>query len=116
LQTVLMLVIVVVISIAALIPGQTHVALGAELLVIAVGYSAGLVLTSRRSMPARDEPRAWLIGRLVVLGIGAIPLLAGAMSLLVETGGGLYWIAAEIGGAIGGGVTNAWVLLVEIQR
>ena len=116
LQTVLMLLIVVVISIVALIPGQDHVALGAELLVIAVGYTAGLVLTSRRSMPTRDQPRAWLVGRLVMLGIGALPLLVGAFSVLAEAGGGLYWIGAGVVGAIGGGVTNAWVLLVEIHR
>jgi uncharacterized membrane protein YoaK (UPF0700 family) len=116
LQTVLMLLIVLVISIVALIPGQDHVALGVELLVVAVGYSAGLVLTSRRNLPARDQPRAWLIGRLGLLGIGAVPLLVGGFSVLAEAGGGLYWIGAGVVGAIGGGVANAWVLLVEIQR
>jgi modulator of FtsH protease len=116
LQTVLMLVIVVVISIAALIPGQTHEALGAELLVIAVGYGTGLVLTARRSLPDRDQPRSWLVGRVLLLSLGAVPLLVGALSLLADAGGGLYWIAAAVVGAVVGGVANAWVLLVEIQR
>jgi uncharacterized membrane protein YoaK (UPF0700 family) len=116
LQTVLMLVIVVVISIVALIPGQDHVALGVELLVVAVGYAAGLVLTSRRSTPTRRQPRAWLVGRLVLLGFGAVPLLVGAFSVLAESEGGLCWIGAGVVGAIGGGVANAWFLLLEIQR
>jgi hypothetical protein len=116
LQTVFMLLIVVVISIAALIPGQDHVALGVELLVIAVGYSFGLALTSRRSMPTRDQPLTWLVGRLILLGIGAVPFLVGAFSVLGESGGGLYWVGAGIVGAIAGGVANAWVLLVEIHR
>jgi hypothetical protein len=116
LQTVLMLLIVVVISIVALLPGQDHVALGVELLVVATGYLAALVLTSRGSLPTRDQPRTWLVGRLVLLGLGAVPLLVGAFSVLAESGGGLYWIGAGIVGAIGGGVANAWVLLVEIQR
>jgi hypothetical protein len=116
LQTLLMLAIVVAISIVGLIPGQDRAALGVELLVVAVGYTAGLVLTSRSNMPTREEPRGWLIGRVVLLGIGAVPLLIGAVSVLAEAGGGLYWIAAGILGAIAGGVTNAWVLLVEIQR
>lgn len=116
LQTVLMLMIVVVASIVALIPGQDHVALGVELLVVTIGYTAGLVLTSRRSMPTRDQPRAWLVGRLILLGLGAVPLLIGAFSVLAESGGGLYWIVAGVAGAIGGGVANAWVLLVEIHR
>jgi modulator of FtsH protease len=116
LQTVLMLLIVVVISIVVLIPGQEHVALGIELLGIACCYTAGLALTFRRSMPGRDQPLGWLVGRLFVLGIGAVPLLVGALSVLAESGGGLYWIGAGVIGAILGGVTNAWVLLVEIQR
>jgi hypothetical protein len=116
LQTLLMLAIVVAISIVGLIPGQDRVALGVELLVVAVGYAAALVLTSRRNMPTREEPRAWLIGRLALLGIGAVPLLVGAVSVLADAGGGLYWIVAGILGAIAGGVANAWVLLVEIQR
>lgn len=116
LQTVLMLLIVVVISIVGLIPGQSQAALGIELLVVAACYTAGLALTSRSSLPARDQPRSWLVGRVVVLSLGAVPLLVGALSVLVESGGGLYWIAAGIAGSIGGGVTNAWVLLVEIQR
>jgi hypothetical protein len=116
LQTVLMLLIVVVISIVALLPGQDHIALGVELLVVGAGYVAALVLTSRGSLPTRDQPRTWLVGRLFMLGLGAVPLLVGAFSVLAESGGGLYWIGAGIVGAIGGGVANAWVLLVEIQR
>jgi len=115
-QTVLMLLIVVVISIVALLPGQDHVALGIELAVVTTVYWAGLTLTSRSSISANGNPRSWLIGRLLVLALGAVPLLVGSISVMVEAGGGLYWIAAGIVGAIAGGVTNAWVLLVEIQR
>lgn len=116
LQTVLMLLIVVVISIVALMPGQDHVAVGVELLVVASAYAAGLVRTFGATRPSGDQPRSWLIGRVLLLGLGAVPLLVGALSLLAESGGGFYWIAAGVIGAIGGGVTNAWVLLVEIQR
>lgn len=116
LQTVLMLAIIVLVAIVGLIPGQDQVALGIELLVVAAFYSAGLVFTARRSLPAREDPRSWLVGRVLVLSLGAVPLLVGAVSVLAESGGGLYWIAAGIVGAIFGGITNAWVLLVEIQR
>ncbi len=116
LQTVVMLGIVVVISILALIPGQSHVALGAELLVIAVGYTAGLSVTARRSLPLHDAPRRWIVSQVVLLALGAVPLLVGAVSLLAEAGGGLYWIVGGVLGAIIGGISNAWVLLVEILR
>jgi hypothetical protein len=116
LQTVLMLLSVVVISVVALLPGQDRVALGLELVVVAAAYTAGLALTSRGSLPTREQPRSWLVGRLLLLGLGAVPLIVGAFSVLAEAGGGLYWIAAGIVGAIAGGVANAWVLLVEIWR
>ena len=118
LQTVLMLLIVVVISIVGLIPGQDRVALGVELLVVSGCYIAGLAVTSRGSLggPGHGQPRSWLIGRLLLLAIASVPLLVGSIGVLVEAGGGLYWIVAGIVGAIAGGVTNAWVLLVEIQR
>ena len=116
LQTVLMLLIVVVISIVGLIPGQDRVALGVELLAVSGCYTVGLIATSRGSLGGRGQPRSWLIGRVLVLALGAVPLLVGSVSVIVEAGGGLYWIAAGIVGAIAGGVTNAWVLLVEIQR
>jgi modulator of FtsH protease len=86
LQTVLMLAIVVVISIVALIPGQDRVVLGVELLIVAGGYSVGLVLTARTNMPTHEDPRAWLVGRLLLLGIGAVPLTIGALSVLAESG------------------------------
>jgi modulator of FtsH protease len=40
----------------------------------------------------------------------------GAVSIVADAGGGLYWIAAGIVLATAGAVLNAWVLLVEILR
>ena len=51
-----------------------------------------------------------------MLAIAVVPLLVGAISVLAESGGGLYWIAAGILGSLVGAVANAWVLLVEILR
>jgi hypothetical protein len=48
--------------------------------------------------------------------MGTVPLVIGGLSVLLETGGGLYWIAAGVVLAICGAVANAWVLLVEILR
>ena len=116
LQTVLMLLVVVIVSIVGLIPDQDQVALGVELLVVASCYFAALAGTARGSLPRRGQPRAWLIARVLVLGLGAVPFLVGALSVLAEAGGGLYWIAAGMVGAVVGGVLNGWVLLVEIHR
>ena len=117
LATVLLLLSAVLVSVLGLFPGQSHAALGAELLVegsLVTGVVAVLLV---RSMPeGPGVPRSWMIGRLVVGALGTVPLMVGGVSVLAVTGGGLYWTAAGILGAIFAGVSNAWVLLVEILR
>jgi modulator of FtsH protease len=116
LETLLLLLSVLLVSIVGLIPGQGHVALGIELLVVALGFGGGMLFTTRRSLPQGEDPRSWLISRLAVLACGTVPFVVGGVSVLAQTGGGLYWTVFGIVGAVGGAVANAWVLLVEIQR
>lgn len=115
-ETLLLLVTVLIVAIVGLIPGQGHVAFGVELLVLALGLGAALFLTVTNSLPDADQPRSRLFSRVVVLAFGAVPFVVGAVSILAQSGGGLYWIVAGILFAIGGAVANAWVLLVEIKR
>jgi glucose dehydrogenase len=51
-----------------------------------------------------------------VRAVAIVPLVVGGAGILVESGGGLYWIVAGIVFAISGAVASAWVLLVEILR
>jgi hypothetical protein len=71
---------------------------------------------STRSLPEGSPPTPELLGRLFLWAGGTVPFVVGGASLIAETGGGLYWIAAGILLGIVGGVANAWVLLVEIRR
>ena len=91
-QTLLMLAIVIVISIVGLIPEQERDVLGVELLILAVAYTAGLLRTFKPQLTGGQLRRYEATGRLVLAGVGAIPLLVGAVSVLAEGGGGLYWI------------------------
>ncbi|HSK61321.1 MAG TPA: hypothetical protein VK935_19950 [Actinomycetospora sp.] len=47
--------------------------------------------------------------------VGLAPVLAG-IGLLTESLGGLYWLPAAVAVGLLGGLSNAWVLLVEILR
>jgi hypothetical protein len=116
LETVLLLLSVLLVSIVGLIPGQSTTALGMELLVLSLLFGAVIARLSGQGLPPGAEPRPWLFGRMLMRGLGTLPFLIGAISLLAETGGGLYWIVAGIVFAIAGAVANAWVLLVEILR
>ena len=66
--------------------------------------------------PSGEERRPWIIGRWAQRLMGMSLLMVGAISVLISTGGGLYWIVGGMVFAIAGAVTNAWVLLVEILR
>jgi hypothetical protein len=116
LETVLTLVLVVLVSIACLIPGQSASALGIELLIVGAAYSAMVLRLWPHTRPAADDPRSWLVSHIFVRAIAIVPLLVGALGLIAEAGGGLYWIVGGFVGAILGSVANAWVLLVEILR
>jgi hypothetical protein len=116
LQTVLLLLSVVLVSIAGLIPGQDTTALGAELLGVGVVLGLAIAGLAGRSVADSHQTRPQLVGRLILLAAGTAPVLIGGVSVLAEAGGGLYWIVAAIAFAIAGGVGNAWVLLIEILR
>ncbi len=117
LETLLLLLGVLVVSIVGLIPAQSTLALGLELSIVAL-LIAFIVL--RLPPTATDETgqeqAQWRLTHLAVRLIVTLPLVVGGLSVLLEAGGGLYWIAAGIVLAICGAVANAWVLLVEILR
>ena len=117
LETLLLLLGVLIVSIVGLMPGQSNVALGLELFAIASIVAAIILrLPAPRSEDTGQEPTQWRLSRIGVRLMGTVPLLIGALSVLFEAGGGLYWIVAGIVLAIVGAVANAWVLLVEILR
>jgi hypothetical protein len=117
LETLLLLLGVLVVGIVGLIPSQSSVALGLELFVIAALVAVIIFrLPSPRAVEDGKEPGSWRISRIGVRLMGTVPSVIGGLSIVLEAGGGLYWIAAGIVLAIVGAVANAWVLLVEILR
>jgi modulator of FtsH protease len=117
-ETLALLLAVLVVSIAGLTPGQSHVALGIELVLIAAALLAMLVaLPIAHELPeGAKRPPAWRASRLVIRFTGSGLLAIGAFAELIAFGGGLYWIAAGFVFLTLGAVANAWVLLIEILR
>ncbi len=113
-----MLLVPLIVSIAGLLPGQSHVALGLELLAIGaalVGVMLRLPVAHRLPEGIETPPR-YAVNRQVVRLSGTVLLLIGGLAELFAVAGGLYWVAAAIVLLILGAVVNAWVLLVEILR
>jgi len=117
LETLLLLVTVLLVSIVGLIPGQSSGALGTELLFLSLTIAIAIVrLPAFAPTSGFKPPPSWIWTRWGLRLLGTVPFVIGGASVLLETGGGLYWIVAGIVFAIVGGVSNAWVLLVEILR
>jgi hypothetical protein len=108
---------VLILSICLLVPGQSRVALGVELVVGGALLVTLLVLIALPglNLPTR-QPLSWRITRIVVALASSVPALVAGVSLLAERGGGLYWLAAAFALALLAGIANAWVLLVEVVR
>jgi peptidoglycan/LPS O-acetylase OafA/YrhL len=116
LETLLFLVLALLASIVALVPGQSHVALGLELLFVSLVIGAVVMRLPTLSTKDEDVELSWVVARWTVRLTATVPFLVGGASVLLESGGGLYWIVAGIVFAIIGAVSSAWVLLVEILR
>ena len=116
LETLMLLLAVLVVSIAGLMPGQSHLALGLELVAITAVLIAALGAKSPVSRPPGPQSSAWMASRWALRAAGPALLGIGALAELFAAAGGLYWIAAGIVFATLGAVANAWVLLVEILR
>ena len=115
LQALIQLLGLLVFSLLALAPGQAAATLGIEVLVVALPMTAVSLGLVGRALRASGSS-GWLDVRQWVVAAGTVPFVAAGISLLAESGGGLYWVLGGIVLALMGAVLNAWVLLVEILR
>lgn len=102
-----------IVSMCVLLPGQSGMVLGVELAI------AGLILWVLQTLLQyrsynREYPRP--IISIALSQLSAATLLVAGISLAIGTFGGLYWLAAGVILSVTVGVSNAWVLLVEILR
>jgi hypothetical protein len=115
LQTVLLLIGAVVVSIFGLVP-QRPGTFAVELIVVGAALILLLGITARSTLTGTRGHPGWVLSRLVVTVPGSAAYLVGGISVLARQGGGLAWVVGGIVGALVGAVINAWVLLVEILR
>lgn len=106
-----------IVSTLVLVPDQPRAALGAELLVTGLLAWSILVAIHLKAVRTRVGPsRAALVARVVMAQVAVLPFLVAAVSLLLEAGGGLYWLVPGVVLCLVVAVLNAWVLLIEIVR
>ena len=80
---------------------------------LGLAFGATTLVLMLREPDAAQRPD---LTRGLVVALGFVPIVIGGLSLLAESGGGLYWVAAGLILTIIAAVLNAWVLLVEVLR
>jgi hypothetical protein len=116
-EAIVLLVAVLIVSTLVLVPDQPGVALGTELLVTGLLAWSILVVIHLKAVRGRIGPsRPVLVGRVVMAQVAVLPFLVAGVSLLLEAGGGLYWLVPGVVLCLVVAVLNAWVLLIEILR
>jgi hypothetical protein len=115
-EALVLLVMVLFVATFGLVPGQSMAAFGIEVSVTAV---AGWALTVFLQFSGPRDPivqRSWIVSRVAMTQIATVPMVVAGVSLLLERGGGLYWVVVAVVGSFLAALADAWVLLVEIQR
>lgn len=101
----------------ALAPGQSDRVLGVELL--GTGLALGsitLALQLRRFSRGQEYRWWWLPSRILQCQAAAFSFSITGLLLLAHHPAGMYWFLPACLFAFVGGVTSAWVLLIEILR
>jgi modulator of FtsH protease len=110
-------VVIVVASVAILIPDQIAIALGLELMVFAVGALVFQVIAIRQMFATPEGGTRRAKRGDAVLGIGQLlPVFVGGVLVGLGNPAGLLFVAAGFILIFIVSIVNAWVLMVEILR
>jgi hypothetical protein len=111
------LIAIAVSSAFVVMPGQSHAALAAEILVVSTGCAAytvwSVLRTARWELPAFS---ADLVGRLLGMVVTWLLSIGAGISLLAGSGGGLYLLAFAVLLGIALEVAAAWSLVVWVGK
>jgi modulator of FtsH protease len=116
-QAVIVLVTPVLTGLLGLLPDQSPRTLGTEFLVIGIVAwvaATGILISGRE--PMRTRPFNEKAIRIVEVEAATLLIIVAAALLMTGNPSGLYWQAAGTAVCLVAGITDAWVLLVEILR
>lgn len=111
-EALVLLLAVLLLSLLALVPGQSPSLLGAEVCVLGVLLWIGLTLALARG----GRPRQQVVVRVLINQLPPIMFVIAGVMLYSGHPAGLYWLVPATLLAITAGVLGAWVLLIEILR
>jgi hypothetical protein len=112
-QTLVLFMTSVLIAVLLVAP-QPPAAFGSELLAVAAVSGTALLILDRRAGHGSDQRVARFIERFSPNTITAVLVGVAGLTLLLQAGGGLYWLIPAAVTSLLGGVVNAWLFLVRV--
>jgi hypothetical protein len=93
---------------------QPRLALGVDLLLLAVSSGLLTLILARRAGPATAKSAIGYWERFSPNAVTPLLIGVGGITLLLEAGGGLYWLIAAAVASLLSGVVGAWLFLVKL--
>ena len=116
-EALLLLLLPVLVGLAGALPQTSTTAFGAEVLVLGVLDALAVsTIVARGYRSQHGRPTHEFLIRALSAELGVLTTVAAGAILVAGHPGGLWWQVASTALCIGAGVTDAWVLLVEILR
>ena len=108
---------VLLMSTSALVPGQSVVILGTEVIALtSVLWLLQTWIQIRYIRLRTGNPQSWLVIRVVQTQAITVPFAAAGILLVQGSPVGLYWLVPGFLLSLVSGLLEAWILLVEILR
>lgn len=98
-----------------LTPGQSRLAFGIEVAVIAGALALIVMGTTLRNIGGSEMVR-WRLSLIGLALASSLPAVIAGVSIIVGQGGGIYWLLAEFVTGIVVSAYYGWILLIEIRR
>lgn len=114
-RTLSILIGLLLLSLVALVPGQSRVVLGIEVLALSAVLAVVVLATTLRNLDGSGL-RRWRASLIGLATAATAPGVVGGISLIAGRGGGLYWLLVELVAGIVIAVHYGWILLIEIRR
>jgi hypothetical protein len=116
-QAIVLLISILLVASLMLLPQQSAVAVGAEIVAVAgITCAFGTILGLRGLRKIDQAYRAFALGNLILFEAAVVPAIVGGVLVLAGNLSGLYWLAIAICLSLVKAMNDAWIFLVEINR
>jgi len=113
----ILLLLVLIVSSIVLLPGQTLNATGTELFIFAItGWGSVTAMDVHVFRKTELQNKRQYILNMILLQVATLPYVIGSLIILLKSASGLYLMAVGVVASFVKAVTDAWILLVEINR